>query len=135
MAKFSLELTDDINDQLSKLSREMFTMIAPKMINAVTPTLAESVKKNLKAHKRSGELEKSIGVLMAHPKDGAWIGDVYFKGKDKETKVSNSLKAAVLEYGTHKQNATPFINKSANDVREEVLQKMQDVFYMEVGSR
>ena len=135
MAGFTYNLPDDLQNQLEKLSSEVFAAVAPKMINAATPILAKSVEKNLKIHKKSGELEKSITASKPKITKGAVSGGVTFKGYDKKTKVSNNQKAISLQYGTSKQNATPFLETSINEVEPEMIETMQEVFYTEVGSR
>ena len=103
MAGFTYNLPDDLQNQLEKLSSEVFAVVQ-KMINAAT-ILAKSVEKNLKIHKKSGELEKSITASKPKITKGAVSGGVTFKGYDKKTKVSNNQKSRNMEL---KQNAILF---------------------------
>lgn len=135
MARFEVQMPHDLEDQLSKLSLDTFSEIAPKMIEAAYPVLVGSVKKNLAKHRRGGDLEKSVTGTKPQYKGGAVIGGVQFKGYDSKTKVANAQKAMSLEYGTRKQDPTPFLDKSVNDVHDKVVEIMQEVFYTEVGSR
>jgi HK97 gp10 family phage protein len=135
MADFSFSMPDDFQQTLSKLAE--MDEIAPKMIDAATPIVAESVKRNLQPRKRTGALIDSVTPENAKKsKKGIWQGRVIFKGYEKKgpnSKVSNNQKAISLEYGTSKQAASPFMEKSVRDVESEVAYKMQEVFNQEVG--
>ncbi|EMS74030.1 HK97 gp10 family phage protein [Ruminiclostridium cellobioparum] len=133
MASFSFEMPTELMNQLEKLAN--IDEIAPKMINKATPIVADSIKYNVRKHKQSGDLERSVKVKKAsNGKSGGYYGKVYFDGygSDKQ-RTPNDLKANVIEYGTKDRTAEPFMDKSVNDVEQNVNDAMQEVFNREVG--
>lgn len=134
MASFTYDMSEEFESQLAKLAN--LDEIAPKMINSATPLVVQSIKRHLRPHKRTGRLIDSVSALKAKKtKIGTWQGRVHFSGYENKgnDKVANNQKAIALEYGTTKQTATPFMEKSVRDVEGDVAKAMQQVYEQEVG--
>ena len=134
--KFDFFIPDSLQKELERLAN--FDEIAPKMLDAATPIIEESIKRHLAGHKRSGDVIKSVSAHKAKVSKDVYVGEVKFDGtskhryKRRSQTVANAQKAVSLEYGTSKQRATPFLSQAVNDVETQVVQKMQDVFNEEV---
>jgi len=86
--------------------------------------MARTAKSNLAGVRRSGLLAKSIGIKNATLKSGAVIailgprrkmGGVYTpKGSTKSRKVLPTLYAHLVEYGTKRSRAHPFMRPAYN---------------------
>lgn len=131
----------EIQEQLDKLIN--FDPIAQKMLDESIGILGDSVKKKLKGHKVSGELEKSIKSKKSRSgKDGRRYALVSFDGYEKGSAQSeeyprgkpNAIKAVALEYGTSDQAATPFMISAINDAHDGIADKMQEVLNRETGN-
>lgn len=105
--------------------------LAPKMIDAAKPTVAESLKKNINiAADRgyaTGELAESVTATKARLNNYGYFASVLVSGTDAKG-VRNGEKLAYLEYGTSTQTAHPVMRKAVNESEEGAIQKMQDVF-------
>lgn len=131
MGKFDFEVSASFLRQLGKMAD--IERVAPKMINEALPILEDSVKNELRKHKRTGDMVDSVKKTKAgQMKNGGYFGTVRPTGKDRKG-VRNMEKLAYLEYGTSKQPATPTLTKAIKDCEAAVLNKMQDVFNREVG--
>jgi hypothetical protein len=145
MADFSFQMPDEFMEQLKQCAN--IDEIAPKMINEALPIVDRAFKRNLAAHRDTGELIDSLKVLPAMRfKNGAWggmitaigtaKGKVYKRkkalGATKTEGYRNNQKLLALEYGTSKQKPTPVLDKTINDAESEVIDKMQDVFEREM---
>lgn len=146
MANFNVVWSDDFQEQLKNMGAK-FDEIAPQMIDEAAPILEESMKKKLINHKDSGDLIESIKVKKAKPvKGGGYYGYVTATGiaKGKVYKRArkkggysienyrNYQKMLALEFGTSKQDPTPFLQSTVNDAESKVIDKMQEVFNREV---
>lgn len=130
MGSFQFEIPAEFSKQLSQ-HLDVFDKVAPKMIEAATPILKDSIKK--KAPKKSGELIESVGIKKPKKtKTGAYISTVVFEGYDSKTGTPNALKAAVAEFGTSEKDPKPFVRPAVAETEKEITQKMQDVFNAEV---
>ena len=132
MAKFNFTIPKEFQEQLSKYSD--VEEIAPKMIDEATPILVKSIQRRLAIHKDTGDLIKSATTSKAKKiKNGGYYARIFFKGYDAK-KVANNIKAVNLEYGNVRgEPAQPFMDASINDVEQQVVNKMQEVFNREVG--
>lgn len=132
MAKLNFEIPDALLKALTACGKT--EKIAPKMIDAALPIVADAVRKRVAAHRRTGELEGSIHAYKAKQgKRGGYSGRVGFAGYDKQSKTANAQKAISLEYGTSNQAATPFILPAINDCEDACTNKMQEVYNREVS--
>ena len=130
MGRFDFEFPKEFDAMLRRASN--LDEIAPKMIDATLPIYRDSIKKHLTRSRQSGALIKSVSFKRAkEAKSGGWIGNITFNGKDNRGSP-NIIKAAGLEYGSSKQNPTPFLAAARNDVNNKVVEVMQEVFEREV---
>lgn len=110
--------------------------LAPKMIQAAAPNVAENLKKNIHAAANrgyaTGELAKAVHTTKVKKNDYGYFAAVGATGKD-EKGVRNGEKLAYLEYGTAKQNPHPVMAKTVNESEATSLAKMQEVFNQEIG--
>lgn len=129
MANFHLEGIDGLVQQLENLAD--LSELAPKMIDAAKPTVAESLKKNIRiAADRgyaTGELAESVTATKTRLNNYGYFASVLVSGTDTKG-VRNGEKLAYLEYGTSTQTAHPVMQKTVNESEQGAIQKMQDVF-------
>lgn len=129
MANFYLEGVDDLVQQLENLAE--LSELAPKMIDAAKPTVAESLKKNIHTATNrgyaTGELAESVTATKTRLNNYGYFASVLVSGTDAKG-VRNGEKLAYLEYGTSTQTAHPVMKKTVNESNEGAIQKMQDVF-------
>lgn len=147
MAAFDIEFPDDF---LSELLETDFDEIAEDALKEAAPLLEKSLKASCKRvieHDGDSELVESIAASKPKKtKTDAWIVNVGPRGYSKTRKyhakksgrkypVSNALKAIWKEYGiAGKQAPRPFITHATNEVRDTVMQKMQEVYERKVKS-
>lgn len=125
MASIKVYPGDDIIKQLQQMAD--IDNIAPKCISAAAPVVKKALKKNLKSHRKTGDMEKSITNTKPKKNKQGWYAKVYFSDEDRKG-VSNSLKANIIENGKKGQAAHPFVTKTKNDCQSDVSQAMQDKF-------
>lgn len=141
MAKFEVTLPTDLIRQLDKLGSKG-DEISQKMLKAGASILYTEIDKNLKkslyAGRRydknypTGALERSLTIdKPKKDKNGNHFIRIYFKGKDSRG-TPNALKAAVMEYGSSKQQKKPFIRPAERAVEKEVNAEMQRIFDEEI---
>lgn len=141
MARFEVTLPTDLIRQLDKLGSKG-DEISYKMLKAGAVILRDELDKNLKKNLYSGRkydnnyptgaLEKSLTIdKPKKDKNGNNSIRIYFKGKDSNG-VPNALKAAVMEYGSSKQQKKPFIRPAEKAVEKEVNAEMQKIFDEEI---
>lgn len=131
MAKFDVSGLDVLIKDLDFLEADR---IAPAMLEEAAPILEKAVKKRAGEHRDTGALEESIKASKARKNGNAYSISICPTGKDKKG-VRNMEKAVYLEYGTSRQKATPFISPAVRESEAAVLEKMQEVFDREVGSK
>lgn len=130
MGKLSVDFDDDFMKKLSKLSDT--DRYAPMMIDEALPILKNKLSAAYTAHKKSGDLSRSIRIRRAKAvKKGGYFGSAYPSGTDSNG-VRNSEKAAYLEFG-NKNGAVGMniIAKTTLEAQSEVEKKMEEVFYRE----
>ena len=116
--------------QLERLSN--FDEIAPKILDETVPILEKYVKSETAKHNRTKDMLNSIKKTKANKNKYGWFVTVRPTGKDRKG-VRNMEKMAHAEYGTSKQPPTPILTKALNDARQEVTDKMQEIFNEVVG--
>lgn len=148
MAGFEIDFPDDF---LSELLDTEFDEVAEMALKETAPLLERSMKASCeRAVKHEGDSELVNSIKAAEPKKtktDAWIVNVGPRGyssmkmynvkkKGRKYKVSNALKAIWKEYGIAGQQApAPFITNATNSVREEVMNKMQEIYNRKVGAK
>jgi HK97 gp10 family phage protein len=121
-------------NQLEKMSD--VSVVAPKMIDAATPIVANNLAKNIRAATNrgysKGNLAKSVHATKAKMNNYGFFAAVGVIGKD-EKGIRNAEKLAYMEYGTSKQAAHPVMKKTINESEADCIDKMQSVFNQEAG--
>ena len=86
MASIKVYPGDDIIKQLQQMAD--IDNIAPKCISAAAPVVKKALKKKLKPHRKTGDMEKSIVNTKPKKNKQGWYAKVYFSGEDRKG-VSN----------------------------------------------
>ena len=147
MAEFEIDFSEDF---LSELLDTDFGEIAEEALNEAAPVLEKSMQASCaKVIEHEGDSELVHSIKAGKPKrtkTHAYIVNVSPKGyssvklyrkkkKGRKYPVSNALKAIWKEYGVPgRQPPRPFIAKACNDVRSDVMSKMQEVYNRKVGA-
>ena len=125
MARMTINGFSELYRDLSSLAS---SRIGEKMLKSGEPVLLDSVKKHAGRHRKSGDMAasvKSTGVKKGA--DGAQYLVVRPTGRDHNG-VRNMEKAAYLEFGTAKQNATPVISPAVKEAEGRILSNMEKAF-------
>lgn len=134
MGKFDFQFDSALSRQLEKLSD--FKNIAPKILEGAVPILKKRIiAETDKHHEYSQDMDLVNSITSSKPSENkyGWYVSVIPSGEDKNG-VRNMQKMAHLEYGTSKMSAKPILTKALNDVRDEVAEKMQELFNEVVNS-
>jgi HK97 gp10 family phage protein len=129
MGKFDFQFDQELSRQLERLGN--YDNIAPKILNGAVPILKRYVKAETAKHKRTGDMVESIKETTVSKNKYGWYVVVRPTGVDRNG-VRNMEKMAHAEFGTSNQPPTPILTKALNDARDEVTDKMQEVFNEEV---
>ena len=128
MANFEMNGLDEFAKILESAGN--LDELAPKMIEEALPILEESLKAVVgeEANKgyATGTMVKSIKKTRSLRNEYGYFGVVRPTGKD-EKGVRNMEKLAYLHYGTSKQMARPVVSKAVFRVKQNVINKMQEV--------
>lgn len=133
--KLEVKIPTELIEKNQKLA-DNIEDIEDKMLTAATDVLVPEVQKNLNkaitGKYETGDLRKSVAVKKRRTKKEK-ANIVYFKGtvirrfKNGTTqKVTNNLKAAVLEYGKENQPPRPFLRTAMTAKRTEMISAMED---------
>jgi HK97 gp10 family phage protein len=124
---------DEFAIQLSKLGAD--EDIAKKAIYEGANILADKIKSNLEgvlSKDASGELIESFGIAPINRDDaGNWNTKIGFDGYDSNW-IANQLKARVIESGSSKQKAKPFVRPAVNATKKQIIEKMNQVIDQEI---
>lgn len=138
MGKFDFEFDTELVRQLERL--ENFDEIAPRILDESVPILERHVKRELANHRRTSTLLNSVKKTKANKNRYGWFVTVRPTGTSKiymddkgvirkrKKPVRNMEILAHAEYGTSKQSPVPILTKALNDARQEVTDKMQEIF-------
>lgn len=144
MGSFSLDFPSDFQ----KIIEDQANMdrIAPKILDETLPIAEAAMKNALQDHNDTGDLLKSIQSKKKSNSNGHFgyvtaigtaKGKTYNRKQRNRTKQEpyrNYQKLLALEYGTSKQNATPFLDKAISDCEDKVIEQAQKVIENEVDS-
>lgn len=143
MASFSFESIDGLLDQFKDLER--IDEIAPKMLEESAPIVVNKLKAALSEHNQTGDMIKSIKPKKpAKDKSDRHYTFIRPTGQSKKqmtedgktvsrkTPERNMEKLAILEFGSSKQKATPVVANVVKATENEVIKKMEEVYYREV---
>lgn len=138
MAKATAKLPDELLQKLSRLGSQT-DKIAEKVLCAGGEIALEKVKTNLSAvvgnsenSRSTGELERSLGLSpVMLDKNGNYDIKVGFS-EPRSDGTSNAKIANILEYGSSKQSAKPFIKPAKSAVKKQCKTAMQAALEEEV---
>ena len=153
MAGFDIEFPDDF---LSGVLETDPQELCSEMLSEAAPLYVDSMKRSLRGVvDHEGDSEMVYSVKATKPKKtktDAYIVNVgpsgYSKTKEyiqkdgtgkrttRKYPVSNAVKAIWKEYGIPgKEPARPFLTKAKNDVENDVMNRMQEVYNRKVGTK
>lgn len=152
MATLDIDFPDDF---LSELLETDFGEIAEEALSKAGPILEKSLKQECRRvieHEGESELVNSFKCSKpVQTKNDAWLITVIPKGysktkiyyqrnkrkeKVRRYKVSNALKLVWKEYGVKgRQPARPFIRTACNNVENEVMKIIQEIYEKKVGMK
>ena len=124
MAKIELKGIDSYMARLQRLSKDVDKIIRQATYPAAG-IVADAIRKNVP--KDSGNLAESLALAKYTDKDGFVYTTIVFAGYD-ERGVPNMLKARVLEHGSSKRRAHPFIRPAVNRVKRQAEAMMAAEF-------
>lgn len=138
MAKAAVKLPDELLKKLSRLGSQT-DEIAEKVLCAGGEIALKKVKTNLSAvvgnsenSRSTGELERSLGLSPVQlDKSGNYDIKVGFS-EPRSDGSSNAKIANILEYGSSKQSAKPFIKPAKSAVKKQCKTAMQAALEEEV---
>lgn len=124
MAKITFEGLDQYIAQLNKLGAD-----TPGMIKQATYPAAGLVADEIKRSTpvKTGALRDSLSLVPYREDKGYVYTTITFAGTDKRG-VANTLKARVLEHGSSKRQAHPFIRPAVNRVKRQAEAMMAAEF-------
>lgn len=121
--------------KIAKLEHESPEIVA-KAVRAGADIVADKVRDNLTSvlsGKGTGELLDSMGITPVRQYGSVINAKVGFDGYDKMG-TPNMLKAAVLEYGSRRQQARPFMAPAVNATRRKAKAKMEEIVGREIDA-
>lgn len=138
MAKTAVKFPDELLQKLSRLGSQT-DEIAEKILCAGGEIALKKVKTNLSAvvgnsenSRSTGELERSLGLSpVMLDKSGNYDIKVGFS-EPRSDGSSNAKIANILEYGSSKQTAKPFIKPAKSAVKKQCKAAMQAALEEEV---
>ena len=136
MAKLTVKGLDQYLSKLETLERSKAEAIIEKGVEAGADIVADRVRSNLNrvlSGTSTGALAGSLGITPVDNRDGYINAKVGFDGKDSKG-TPNAMKANMLEYGTRRQHARPFMKPAATSTRSAVQAKMKDTIEREIES-
>ena len=153
MAGFDIEFPDDFLGGVLETDPQE---LCSEMLSEAAPLYVDSMKRSLRGvvdHEGDSEMVDSVKATKPKKtKTDAYIVNVgpsgYSKTKEyiqkdgtgkrttRKYPVSNAVKAIWKEYGIPgKVPARPFLTKAKNDVENDVMNRMQEVYNRKVGTK
>ena len=126
MAKMTVKGLDEYMAKLETLGRSKAEEIIGEEVRSGADIVADRVRANLNrvlSGTSTGALQASLGVTPVDNRDGYINVKVGFDGVDASG-TPNVKKANILEYGTERQPARPFIKPAATATRATVKAKI-----------
>lgn len=140
MAKADVKMPDEFLAKISRLGAQTDS-IAEKVLQAGGEVALAKVKSNLKSvvgsgtkskSRSTGELERSLGLSpVMVDKNGNHDIQVGFS-EPRSDGLSNAKIANILEYGTSRQSAKPFLKPAKSAVKKQCVEAMKFAFEKEV---
>lgn len=130
MAKIILKTPDEIMVKLKRLEGRS-EEVCKRAVFAGAGVMADQVKSNLQRVTTkgysTGDLSASLGIAPIKNEGGEINTKIGFDGYDRKG-VPNVVKARVLESGSSKQAATPFMRPAINQARDRAKAEMSEAF-------
>ncbi|MBD5113562.1 MAG: HK97 gp10 family phage protein [Ruminococcaceae bacterium] len=140
MAKAEFKLPEEFLVKISQLGKNM-DAVAEKVLRSGGNEILQKTKSNLstvigrgtKAQSKStGELKKALGLTAVRlDKNGNHNIKIGF-AEPRNDGSSNAKIANILEYGSSKQTAKPFLKPAKNAAKKSAIKAMEETFENEV---
>lgn len=145
MAQLDFEIPKDFLKELEKAAD--LDRIAPKMLEAAAPIVANELKSRLRRHDRTGQLSSSVKASKPkyNEKHGGHSVFVGPSGKSKTyldnagklrirgDSERNMEKFFIIEYGKRGQAPQPMIADVVKATENAAIEKMREVYEKEAG--
>lgn len=135
MAGITFKAGEEYAAKLSRLG-EKGEEIAKKAVYEGAGIVADQIRGNLQkviSGESTGDLERSLGITPIQlDADGMWNAKIGFDGYDSKG-VPNQLKARVMESGSSKRKARPFVRPAVNATRAKARAAMERVVHEEIN--
>ena len=136
MAKADFKLPEEFLLKISRLGKDM-DAVAEKVLQSGGEEVLKKTKSNLsavigKSGNSTGQLEKALGLTPVKvDREGNHDIKVGFS-EPRSDGSSNAKIANILEYGSSKQAAKPFLKPAKNASKKSAIQAMEETFENEV---
>lgn len=136
MAKMTVKGLDEYLRRLETLEQSKAEEIIEEAVEDGAGIVADKVRGNLSrvlSGTSTGALQGSLGITPVDNRDGFINAKVGFDGRDSKG-TPNALKASVLEYGSRRQPARPFMKPAQTATRSTVKAKMKETIERKIES-
>lgn len=136
MAKMTVKGLDEYLRRLETLEQSKAEEIIEEAVEDGADIVADKVRGNLNrvlSGTSTGALQGSLGITPVDNRDGFINAKVGFDGRDSKG-TPNALKASVLEYGSRRQPARPFMKPAQSATRSTVKAKMKETIERKIES-
>ena len=136
MAKMAVKGLDEYLRRLETLEQSKAEEIIEEAVEDGADIVADKVRGNLNrvlSGTSTGALQGSLGITPVDNRDGFINAKVGFDGRDSKG-TPNALKASVLEYGSRRQPARPFMKPAQSATRSTVKAKMKETIERKIES-
>lgn len=134
MAKATMELPDEFLDKVSKLGKKT-DEIVPRVLKAGAEVVEDKIRVNLKgvvSGNGTGQLIAALGTSGARQdKDGNFNVKIGFD-EPRRDGDSNAKIANILEYGSSRQPARPFLKPAKSATRRACIEIMTEQLEKEI---
>ena len=136
MPKMTVTGLDEVMSKLNALAKSKADEIIKEAVEDGADIVADKVRANLSgvlSGESTGALLGSLGISPVDNRDGYINAKVGFDGKDSKG-TPNALKASVLEYGSRRQPARPFMKPAQTATRSAVKAKVKETVERKIES-
>ena len=136
MPKMTVTGLDEVMSKLNALAKSKADEIIEEAVEDGADIVADKVRSNLSgvlSGESTGALLGSLGITPVDNRDGFINAKVGFDGRDSKG-TPNALKASVLEYGSRRQPARPFMKPAQTATRSAVKAKVKETVERKIES-
>ena len=136
MPKMTVTGLDEVMSKLNALAKSKADKIIEDAVEDGADIVADKARANLSgvlSGESTGALLGSLGISPVDNRDGYINAKVGFDGKDSKG-TPNALKASVLEYGSRRQPARPFMKPAQTATRSAVKAKVKETVERKIES-